>query len=41
MSELFRKEVSGFCHHANTQVDGNSTGLLKGLKFAVKENNRC
>jgi amidase len=37
MSELYRKEVSGFCHHANTQVDGNSTGLLKGLKFAVKD----
>ena len=37
MSALFRKEVSGFCSHTNIKVDGNSSGLLKGLKFAVKD----
>ncbi len=37
MSDLFRKEVSGFCGHSNLRVDGNSSGLLKGMKFAVKD----
>jgi amidase len=37
MSDMFRQEVSGFCSHANLQVDGSGDGPLKGLAFAVKD----
>ncbi len=37
MSELFGKEVSGFCSHDSVHLVGAPDGSLKGLTFAVKD----
>ena len=37
MSDMFGREVSGFCSHANARVEGAAEGPLKGLTFGVKD----
>ena len=37
MSDMFGREVDGFCAHAHVRVAGAASGPLEGLTFAVKD----